>query len=41
MTWILYVSGIALGAGIIAVFAIFEKRRNDILAAVEKLKKWD
>jgi hypothetical protein len=41
MTWILYVSGIALGAGIIAVFAIFEKRRNDILAAVEKLKQWD
>ena len=39
--WVLYVSGIALGAAIIAVFAFFEKRRNDVLAAVEKLKKWE
>ena len=40
-TWIWYVCGIALGAAIIALFAVFEKRRNDVLAAVEKLKQWE
>jgi hypothetical protein len=38
--WIWYASGIALGAAIIALFAVFEKRRNDVLAAVERLKEW-
>jgi hypothetical protein len=40
-TWILPAAGIALGAAIIAMFAVFEKRRNDVLATVEKLKRWD
>ena len=40
-TWIWYASGIVLGAAIIAVFAIFEKRRHDLLAAVEKFKEWE
>lgn len=40
-TWIWYVAGILLGAGIIALFAVFEKRRNDILAALEKFKAWE
>ena len=39
-TWVLYASGIVLGAAIIALFAVFEKRRNDVLAAVERLKVW-
>ena len=39
-TWIWYASGIALGAAIIALFAVFEKRRNDVLATVERLKEW-
>ena len=39
-TWIWYVCGIALGAAILAMFAVFEKRRNDVLAAVEQLKDW-
>ena len=39
-TWIWYASGVALGAAIIALFAVFEKRRNDVLAAVERLKEW-
>ncbi len=39
-TWVWYASGIALGVGIIALFAVFEKRRNDVLAAVEQLKVW-
>jgi hypothetical protein len=40
-TWLWYVSFIALGAAIIAVFAVFEKRRNDVVAAMEKLKQWE
>jgi hypothetical protein len=40
-TWLWYVSFIALGAAIIAVFAVFEKRRNDVLAAMEKLRSWE
>jgi hypothetical protein len=39
-TWVWYASGIALGVAIIALFAVFEKRRNDVLAAVEQLKVW-
>jgi hypothetical protein len=39
-TWIWYACGIALGAFIIALFAVFEKRRNDVLAAVQRLKEW-
>ncbi|MGO9113745.1 MAG: hypothetical protein ACLP9L_31325 [Thermoguttaceae bacterium] len=38
--WILYVSGIALGAAILALFAVFEKRRNDVRAAVQRLRSW-
>jgi hypothetical protein len=40
-TWIWYVCGIALGAAILAMFAVFEKRRNDVLAVVEQLKDWE
>ena len=39
-TWIWCATGVALGAAIIALFAVFEKRRNDVLAAVERLKQW-
>jgi hypothetical protein len=40
-TWVWYVSGIALGIAIIMVFALFEKRRNDVLLALEKFRGWD
>jgi hypothetical protein len=30
-----------LGAAIITLFALFEKRRNDVLAALERFKKWE
>ena len=40
-TWIWYACGIVLGAVIIALFALFEKRRNDLLATVGKLKQWE
>ncbi|MGD0381948.1 MAG: hypothetical protein ABSA77_00405 [Thermoguttaceae bacterium] len=40
-TWIWYASGIVLGAVIIAVFAFFEKRRHNLLAAVDRFKEWE
>jgi hypothetical protein len=40
-TWIWYACGIVLGAAVIALLALFEKRRNNLLAAMEKLKQWD
>lgn len=38
--WVWWASGIVLGAGIIALFAFFEKRRNDVLRMLEEIKKW-
>ena len=40
-TWVWWVSGIVLGAAILALFAVFEKRRNDVLRLVEEIKRWD
>src|SRR5438552_18251724 len=40
-TWVWYVSGIVLGAAILALFALFEKRKNDVHAVVEELRQWD
>jgi hypothetical protein len=40
-TWVWYVSGIVLGAAILALFALFEKRRNDVLRVMRELKKWE
>jgi hypothetical protein len=36
-----YISGIVLGAAIFALFALFEKRRNDVVKVVQELKKWE
>ncbi len=40
-TWLWYASGIALGLAILGLFALFEKRRNDILRVVERVKAWE
>ncbi|HMJ25450.1 MAG TPA: hypothetical protein VK475_06460 [Pyrinomonadaceae bacterium] len=40
-TWLWYVAGIVTGALIIATFAVFEKKRADVLRVVEGLKEWD
>jgi hypothetical protein len=40
-TWIWYASGIVLGAAILSLFALFEKRREDLLYVIDGLKKWD
>jgi hypothetical protein len=39
--WVLWSSGIVLGLMIYALFMYFEKRRQNVLHLVEKLKKWD
>ena len=39
-TWLWYVAGIVTGAAIIAMFAVFEKKRADVLRVVEELRDW-
>lgn len=39
--WVWWASGIVLGAAIIGLFALFEKRRNEVLRVLEQLRKWD
>ncbi len=40
-TWLWYVAGIATGAAIIATFAVFEKKRADVLRVVDGFKEWE
>lgn len=40
-TWIMWVAGIVTGVLIIALFGLFEKRRDDVLRIVDQLKHWD
>jgi hypothetical protein len=40
-TWLWWASGIVLGAAILALFALFEKRRNDVVRMLDQLKQWD
>ncbi len=39
-TWLWYVAGIVTGALIIATFAVFEKKRSEVLRVVDELKDW-
>jgi hypothetical protein len=39
-TWVWYASGIVLGAAILALFAVFEKRRDDVLGLADRLRRW-
>ena len=39
-TWIWWASGIVTGAMILAVVALFEKRREEILYAMGQLREW-
>ena len=39
-TWLWYVAGIATGATIIFMFALFEKKRSEVLRVVEGFKEW-
>jgi hypothetical protein len=40
-TWVWWASGIGLGAMILTMFGIFEKRRQDVLHVLEQIKKWN
>lgn len=40
-TWLWYVAGIVTGATIIFMFALFEKKRTEVLRVVEGLKEWE
>jgi hypothetical protein len=40
-TWVWYASGIVLGAMILALFAVLEKRRNDVRELVGRLREWN
>ena len=40
-TWLWYVAGIVTGATIIFMFAVFEKKRGEVLRVVEGLKEWE
>ena len=38
--WAWWASGIALGAAVLTLFALFEKRRNDVLQVLDALRRW-
>jgi hypothetical protein len=39
-TWLWWATGIAAGVAIIAIFALFEKKREGVLSMVDRLKQW-
>jgi hypothetical protein len=39
-TWLWWASGIVLGVAILTLFALFEKRRNDVLKVIDDIKRW-
>jgi hypothetical protein len=40
-TWLWWACGIVLGAAILALFAVFEKRRNDVLELLDRFRAWE
>jgi hypothetical protein len=40
-TWLWYVVGIVTGAAMLALFAVFERKRQEVLQIVEQLREWD
>jgi hypothetical protein len=40
-TWLWYVTAIVAGVLIIGLFAVFERKRNDVLRVVNELKSWE
>jgi hypothetical protein len=40
-TWLWYVTAIVAGVLIIGLFAVFERKRNEVLRAVHELKNWE
>jgi hypothetical protein len=40
-TWLLWVTVVVTGILILALFALFEKKRNEVLQVVERIKHWE
>jgi len=40
-TWVWAASGIVAGMAIIALFALFEKKRQEVLRLVDQIKEWE
>jgi hypothetical protein len=40
-TWVWWACGIVLGAAILALFALFEKRRNDVMEVLDRFRQWE
>ncbi len=40
-TWLLWVTVVVAGVLILALFALFEKKRNEVLQVIEKIKHWE
>ncbi len=40
-TWLVWVTVVAAGVLILALFALFEKKRNEVLLVIDKLKHWE
>ena len=40
-TWLIWLAGIALGVAILLAFALFEKKREQVVGVLETLKGWD
>lgn len=40
-TWLWWASGIVLGAAILTLFALFEKKRNEVMRVIEEIKRWE
>ena len=40
-TWVWWACGIVLGAAILALFALFEKRRQEVLQVVAEIHSWE
>jgi hypothetical protein len=39
--WVLYAAGIVAGALLLALFGLVEKRKQDVLGAIDRLKHWE
>jgi hypothetical protein len=39
-TWVWWASGIVLGAAVLTLFALVEKRRNNVLRVLDTARRW-
>jgi len=40
-TWLIWVAGIALGLAILSLFALFEKKRAEVIGMMKRVKQWE